>query len=222
VIPTLPSWIRTACSDARLAPYLRAAGGDAGSAEALYMWNVQISKEFYWSLHFLEVAFRNAAHAQLAAAQGLEPWWTTVSLKPIGRSMIREAERKCQQEGKNPPSADDIVARLSFGFWVSLLAAHYHRMLWIPALHRAVPHYRGRLSDLHEDFEGVRRLRNPIMHHEPIHHRHLAADHRKIHTLLGYINPDLADGVAGRDAVPSLLGTRSVPTQTRGLDREAG
>jgi hypothetical protein len=215
VTAALAPWLRLACSDARLAPYLSAAGGDPVSTEALYLWNVQVSKEFYWSLHFLEIAFRNAAHAQLAAAWPAGPWWAAVTLKPIGRNMIREAEAKCRREGKPSPSADDIVAQLSFGFWVSLLATHYHRILWVPALHKAVPYYRGHLSELHEDFEAVRRLRNRIMHHEPIHHRHLAADHQKIQTLLGYIDPALAAEVSSRDRVPSLLAARSVPAQVR-------
>ena len=45
-------------------------------------------------------------------------------------------------------------------------------------------------------------LRNRIMHHEPIHHRHLEADHAKIYRLLGYIEPEAASWLRGFDRVP--------------------
>lgn len=206
---TMPSWLRAACSDARLAPYLAATGGDVAEAAVLYTWNVQASKEFYWSLHFLEVAFRNAAHTQLAATHRSGAWWRVVPLKAIGLSMIRDAERRCRREGKDPVSPDDVVAQVPFGFWVSLLATHYDRDLWVPTLHRTFPYYQGRRKDLYESFEAMRRLRNRIMHFEPIHHRLLAADHQTISALLGYIDPAIAAEVALVDPVPALLAGRA-------------
>jgi hypothetical protein len=48
-------------------------------------------------------------------------------------------------------------------------------------------------------------LRNRIMRHEPIHHRDLAADHRKIYRLLGYPSPDVALAAKALDRVPEVL-----------------
>ena len=51
-------------------------------------------------------------------------------------------------------------------------------------------------------------LRNRIMHHEPIHHRDLRADHRKVYRILGYLSPELAAVATGLDRVPDVLRRR--------------
>src|ERR1700721_1161807 len=101
-------------------------------------------------------------------------------------------------------SADDVVAGLSFGFWVSLLSRTYDRYLWVPALHKAFPHYSGSRRELFDNFDAMRRLRNRVMHHEPIHHRHLEADHAKIYRLVGYITPDAVVWLQRFDRVPAV------------------
>jgi hypothetical protein len=66
-------------------------------------------------------------------------------------------------------------AKLTFGVWIALLRRPYEMTLWRPALHGAFPGYRGPRSTLHEDLRNMGLLRNRIAHHEPVHHRHLAA-----------------------------------------------
>lgn len=116
-------------------------------------------------------------------------------------------------------TADDIVAELSFGFWVSLTSKTYDRSLWVPYLHRAFPLYRGPRGRLHYDLQTMRLFRNRIMHHEPIHHRHLEADHQTILRLLGYLSPSLIDQLESYDQVVPTLGRR--PDRTTLLTRGA-
>jgi hypothetical protein len=205
----LPAWFSQAFSMPRLAPYLRAAGGDVVAAERLYWWNVEISGAFYGPLHCLEVTLRNALHGQLRTRYGRADWWVSAPLNPSGLRVVDEARQKC---GRRRPgaSADDIVAQLSFGFWASLLSAglSYDRLLWVPTLHRAFPYYSGRRRDLHDNLLTMVLLRNRIMHHEPIHHRDLAADHRKLYRLLGYLSPDSAKQALTLDRVPAVLARR--------------
>ena len=160
----LPAWVRRTLSEPRFAAYLRAAVGDAEVALRLYWWNIEVSAAFYGLLHCLELSLRNALHHQLGNRFG-----------PSIRRGVRV-------------DVDDIVAGLPFGFWVSLLSrgAAYDRQLWVPALHRAFPGYSGRREKLHDNLLAMVLFRNRIMHHEPIHHRDLAADHAKIYRLLGY------------------------------------
>ncbi|GAA3118713.1 hypothetical protein [Nonomuraea salmonea] len=106
-----------------------------------------------------------------------------------------------------------MVTELSFGFWVSLLSRKYDRHLWVPALHRAFPYYSGSRESLRDNLQAMVFLRNRIMHHEPIHHRHLAADHVKIYTLLGYVEPQFASWLRAFDRVPEVLARR--PEGTR-------
>lgn len=100
---------------------------------------------------------------------------------------VRQTSDDLRRWRGTDPCTDDIVAELPFGFWVSLLSRRYDRHLWVPALYKAFPGYRGTRESLRDNFETMRLFRNRIMHHEPVHHRHLAADHAKIYRLLGYM-----------------------------------
>lgn len=205
-------WMRKAFSDPRLKVYLAAANGDAVIAERLYWWNIEVSAAFYGPLHCLELALRNALDVQLRSAYARDTWWDVAPLTGSGRFMVAAAEAKCRRRGTGPVAADDVVAQLSFGFWTSLLSnsrgSQYDRRLWVPTLHRAFPHYRGRRNQLHENLETMRLLRNRIMHHEPVHHRDLAADHRKIYQLLRFIDPVSAKEASALDRVPAVLSHR--------------
>ncbi|GAA1621350.1 hypothetical protein [Actinoplanes couchii] len=209
---TFSPWMRKAFSTPRLNAYAVAAGQDAGHAQRLYWWNIEISGAFYGPLHCLEVALRNALHDVLRSKYARDDWWIVAPLQAHGVALVGEARSKCVRRRSGPPTADDIVAELSFGFWISLLSnnrgSQYDRRLWVPVLHQAFPHYHGRRRDLHENLETMRLLRNRIMHHEPIHHRDLATDHRKIYRLLGFIDPVAAKEAFVLDRVPEVLGYR--------------
>lgn len=206
------AWMRKTFSAPRLDAYAQATNGDAVAAERLYWWNVEISGAFYGPLHCLEVALRNALHDALRSTFARDDWWAVAPLQSNGVRMIVAAHDKCEQRGQGPVSADNIIAELSFGFWTSLLSnnrhSQYDRRLWVPSLHRAFPHYRGRRRDLHDSMETMRLFRNRIMHHEPIHHRDLGADHRKIYTLIGYLDATTAKEAAAMDRVPAILSRR--------------
>lgn len=204
----LPEWSRRAFSEPRLKPYLVASHGDSARAWRLYRWNVEVSQAFYGPLHCLEIGLRNAVHDRLLERYGRADWWEAAPLKKHDSGKVAKARDDLRRKGVGRPTADDVVAELSFGFWVSLLSSSYDRHLWVPTLHRAFPHYAGRRSVLRDNFQAMVLLRNRIMHHEPIHHRHLPADHAKIHRLLGYLEPEIATWLQGFDRVPEILGRK--------------
>lgn len=204
---TEPLWIRDALSPARFAPYLVRTGGDLSAAIRLYWWNVGISAAFYAPLHCLEMALRNAAHQQLAIGFGRTDWWDMALLRGSGPRIVTETRNKLGARNR-PYNTDDMVSELSFGFWVSLFSNTYHRSLWVPCLHRAFPFYRGPRQRLHGDLHTMLLFRNRIMHHEPIHHRHLTADHATILRLLDYLSPAMAEQLAAYDQVEAVLGQR--------------
>jgi hypothetical protein len=205
-----PSWIRDDLSSARFAPYLVAAHGNLAYAAALYWWNVEVSEAFYTSLHCLEMTFRNSLHRQLTVRYGRPDWWELAPLRASGPGMLTQA--KAQLGGRTEPiTHDHVVAALTLGFWVSLVSKAYDRSFWVPCLHKAFPRYRGPRAVLHHDLQSVQLFRNRVMHHEPIHHRHLAADHQTIRRLLGYISPAMVAQLAGRDRVPEVLRRRPKP-----------
>ncbi|MEV4072327.1 hypothetical protein ACGFJC_28430 [Nonomuraea fuscirosea] len=210
---TLPGWIERVISVPRFAPYRDTSPSDSLIAWDLYQWNIDVSQAFYGPLHWLEISLRNAEHDRLRERYGRENWWIVAPLDRTDAEKVAAARAQLRRKGVAAPSADDIVAELSFGFWVSLLNRKYDRHLWVPALHAAFPHYRGRREPLRDNLDAMLRLRNRIMHHEPIHHRHLAADHAKIYRLLGFLEPEIVPCLQDLDRVPDVLTRR--PGSTR-------
>lgn len=200
-------WINTALSKAGFAPYLAECDGDVAAAWRLYMWNIGISAAFYPLLHFVEISLRNALHRELGAQFGRADWWSVAPLNEHGRRLVKEAQEKVSAP-RSPQNANDLITKLTFGFWVSLVSQAYDRALWVPALYRAFPHYRGRRDALHAELREVLRLRNRVMHHEPIHRCNLQADYEAIYRLLDYMSPDLAVVVRQVDRVPHVLRLR--------------
>ena len=212
-----PDWIRAGLSMARFEPYLRQTNGDLPAAIALYWWNVSVSAAFYAPLHILEVTLRNSLHEQLITHFHRADWWDEPALlRRIGRQMVKDARYKLEKRGR-AASADDVVAELPLGFWVSLVSSAYDRNLWVPYLHRAFPNYDGPRAPLHTELDTIRMFRNRVMHHEPIHRRDLEADHQLILRVLGYLSTEMVEQLKPYDRVPSVLGQR--PAQTgRGSD----
>ncbi|MGV9681014.1 hypothetical protein ACWDSJ_37580 [Nocardia sp. NPDC003482] len=178
------------------------------SPTALYIWNLQIAEAFYTPLHCLEISLRNSLHEQLKLHFQQEQWWQVAPVDAHTTAKIGEAVRELRKRSTDNPSADSIVAELSFGFWVSLLSRRYDRHLWVPVLHKGFAHYRGQREPLRDNLQAMVLLRNRIMHHEPIHHRHLAADHAKIYILLRYLGPELTEWLQAIDRVPATLALR--------------
>jgi len=204
----LPEWVRRGLSEARIRPYLVATDGSVEAALRLYWWNVSVSEAFYPALHVIEVALRNVLHERLRSTYGRDDWWTRAPLSKHSRLKVDEAVAKCRGRTGGRCGSDDAVAELSFGFWVSLLSRTYDHSLWVPALHRAFPGYRGRRGQLHDWLLSVVYFRNRIAHHEHIHTRDLAADLAKIRRLLGYFSPDLLVRLDAVDRVAAVLWTR--------------
>ncbi|WP_433870703.1 hypothetical protein [Saccharopolyspora sp. CA-218241] len=155
------AWLYEALSAARLRPYLAGADGDPDAAWALYQWNLDVCAAFYAPLHWCEVALRNAMHDALRAHYRTDHWWDAAPLDANGRAMVAKA-RSGQAERKGRPAApDDVVARLTLGFWVSLVSRghSYDREFWHKSLHAAFPHYSGKRRDLHRELNAIRGFR---------------------------------------------------------------
>jgi hypothetical protein len=182
--------------------------GDPDAAMELYRWNIDVSSAFYAPLHFLEVGLRNAQHRRLVGQFGQEDWWHAATLTGRGPGMVDAAVRTAAARANRPSVPDDVVTELHLGFWVSLVSRSYDRSLWVPSLHAAFPHHRGRRKDLHGELETMRLFRNRIMHHEPVHHRHLEKDHETALRLVGYMSPELVRELEAFDRVPRLLAQR--------------
>ena len=189
-------------SPQRFDTFVRAAGGDLETALRLYAWNIEISSAFWGSFHMLEVSLRNTLHTQLVTLAKRDDWWNARLLLPRDskKDLLHNDTKKIVQEaistakGKQTAKGEElesghVVAELSFGFWIGMLANRYHQRLWEKTFVHTFPHYTGLRIPLHDDLERLRKLRNRIAHHEPIFKRNLAIDHDKICGLIGFTLP---------------------------------
>ena len=208
--------LETALSHERLSTYLDAAGGDRERAIRLHAWNTAVSAAFYGPLQGLELALRNAMHRRLAERYG--PAWydhagAGLDRGAVGRTGNARSELARDGHGDDPAQ---IVATLSFGFWVSLLGpggrteaghkANYEMTLWRPALRGAFAH-RAKLTrrQAHYPLNALRVLRNRVAHHEPIFARDLTADHERVLEVAGWISPAVQTWIEHHSRAPAVI-----------------
>jgi len=204
----------SAISPSRLGPYLRATRGDTTKALALYRWNQDIAGSFFRPLCNLEVTLRNSIAREIGLMTAPRAWWTHPALTNDAKASKRLADGRRQLAFYGHPlTQDSLVPEMSFGFWVGLLSTQFDVPLWRNGLYRAFPHFHGRRRELRTAFQHVLAFRNRIGHHEPIYHRHLAADRVTIHKLLGYLSPEMRVWSLTDDPLPGLIAGRPVPRQ---------
>lgn len=201
--------VRRLLSAARLAPYVAAGECLGCDPLGLYSWNVSVSAAFFEDLHYLEVGLRNTIDDSLQERFGSGgEWFDSPGLLSLrSRRAVAEARRRARLGSGGAATHGKTVAELPFGFWWSLLADEYNRSLWQPALQHAL-HGPVRRRTLHERVDDLRRLRNRIAHHEPIHTRDLHADHANLLDTATRVHPALATHISQRSRVPKALATR--------------
>lgn len=199
-----------ALSDPRFRKYLEAAGGDPQAGLALYHWNLEVAAAFYPLLHWVEIGWRNAIHRELGQHFGRPDWWVAAPLDANGRNKVKRAQEQLARRKRIDCTPDDLVTEFSFGFWVSLLSRGdgYDRALWVPALHKAFPYFRGRRRELHVEVLLVLYFRNRVMHYEPVFNADLARYRETILRLLRYVSPVLLGLACAVDRVPDVLARR--------------
>lgn len=159
-------------SQPRIAAYRQAAGYDEIRTLQLYRWNTQLGEAFHLPVQAVEIALRNRINTVLVARYN-DDWWNDprffhdASLKQ--RAQIEEVKARIARRGA-PVVTGQIVAGLSFGFWVSMLDARFNPALWSAQLTTVFPHLpNGTSRDAAQKLmRQIAEFRNRIWHHEPI------------------------------------------------------
>ncbi|MDP2354981.1 MAG: hypothetical protein Q8M31_02835 [Beijerinckiaceae bacterium] len=200
-------------STERFATYLKAAGYNRDRAMRLYVWNAHVGEAFHTPIQTVEVALRNGVNKALRSTFG-DYWWADEKYrKTIDRerhSDLDTVEKRIRKRGLTMVNGQ-VVAGLSFGFWVGMLQPRYNPALWGAQLRPCfvkLPATETRDS-LFKSASAIAGLRNRISHHEPIIARDLSADFAEIMKLLGWICPDTREWVRPHCRVPELI--RSKP-----------
>ena len=199
--------------------YLRSTGGDRTRAIRLYAWNSEIAAAFWGPLGCLEVVVRNAIHDALRSGRQ-DDWWNApdLSLMDRERHAIDSAQQTLRRRGTDAPTAGDVVAATSLGFWVGLTDAgiprhprlSYETALWQPRVSRAFPGLGiVRRKQLHRKLDEVRRFRNRLAHHEPVFTAPLGRVRDDVLEIAGFVHPDAHGFIDGAHRIDDVLARRS-------------
>lgn len=207
---------------ARLRHYLDECGENQDLAMQLYEWNTEISAAFWESFTHLEVALRNAIDRQMTVrhiTKGRAGHWIFDNARELGRDRGRGSRRHAYpyadidtaigrvRKNGMPLDSGQIISEISFGFWHQMVSKS-QMFLW-PDLVGAFPHMKSRNQALvSAKVESLRSLRNRIGHHHRIWAADLPARFSDLHTLSGYIDPDLETWIEENSRVPTLLTSR--------------
>ena len=191
-----------AISPSRFSSYQIGSGTDGvqpGIAE--YLWNIGLSESLYPALQGVEITLRNSIHDAVRQDGGVDDWFAYMLAGRELESVTAEKRRMSNQGKIIRP--DDLVASLSFGFWVGLFHSRYEQILWPKLLVEVFPNIPRELrtrNSIFRKLEQIRRLRNRVFHHEPIWHWHdLEQRHREMLEVISWINREMLSVVEAID-----------------------
>ena len=157
----------------RLSKYRRKSDTDPNK-ESLerYKWNIKLSQSIYPDLAILEVSLRN--HIVEAFDKKYGNNWLSETSHILGNWQKEEIEKakKKLDDKKKPKNRPDVIAALTFGFWVYLFSHNYKSLYSDGSLIKEIfPNMIGRqlrYDELFKILSSILDLRNRIFHHEPI------------------------------------------------------
>jgi len=160
-------------SKERLVPYLRYHNNDQSKAIAHYKSNILISESFYPLLAVLEIGLRNSIDHQLTKRFNDNKWYENKDFVKIATRFqidkISQARTNIYSE-KKEITPGRIISELSLGFWTSLFDTKFEMTLWknLRLAFPNCPKLIRKRKTLSSKFNGIRKLRNRIFHHEAI------------------------------------------------------
>ena len=160
-------------SKERFLPYLLKYENNFDKTIQHYKANISISEALYPLISILEVSLRNKIHHHLIKKYNTDEWFEhqdfimTASSFQIRR--ITEARNSILRK-KKTVSSGRIIAELTFGFWTSLFDTKYEKILWkqLRLCFINCPKEKRKRKAMSSKFNGIRKLRNRIFHHESI------------------------------------------------------
>jgi hypothetical protein len=172
-------------STERLSSYI---GSSKQETIRKYESNTVLAEGLYGVLQGVEIAIRNSIHNTMSIGLSRKDWYGYVSWDTAESDALDQAKDKLTRRGK-PLSPGNIVAELTFGFWVQLTATKYEKGLWVPYIHKAFPHIKTNRKGLFSRLRRIKDLRNRIAHHERISHFNLRVEYLQIMETTGWICP---------------------------------
>lgn len=210
--------LRKSLSEERFKPYLNETQKYFNNpAEAnehaleLYSWAAELAGMFHTQIIYVEAATRNALSVQLSnwsSSRSHSKKWTRRNRDDIGRAIGLIKREKMRTYN---PTHDDIIAKLTFSFWVNLIKDQnqpsdlYRQLLWKQSLNQAFPYSQDNDENGHLDLEKTRHLtadqlssiltlRNRIAHHDNLLRVQYELLIHRIYAVLGRIGGEELTG----------------------------
>ena len=199
-------------SKERFKPYLNYHKNNHSKAIAHYKSNILISESFYPLLAVLEVGLRNSIDHQLIRRFNDREWYDNKGFVKIATRFqidrISKARTNIYAE-KKEITPGRIVSELSFGFWTSLFDTKFEMTLW-KNLRLAFPNCPKNVrkrKTMSSKFNGIRKLRNRIFHHEAITWNLDVLNSYKDEIIQGieWLNKDLLDWIVELNHVEKTI-----------------
>ncbi|MBS8241673.1 hypothetical protein DYI22_14355 [Marinobacter lipolyticus] len=177
-------------SVARLSSYKSMfVGTDDQELYGVYCWNEALSAALFRLIAITEVVMRNRFHSALSQAlyspsasigtTHSNDWYNQVTLPPKSADKIKQ-QTHYRKNGNyilrpRQPTPNDVVSKMTFGFWPKLLDAPLSWENLVPAIVRGHRHQSANywkkqkhLDAFYARLDLVNRLRNRIAHFEPV------------------------------------------------------
>lgn len=204
----MPQRIST-LSQKRFDTYLIAAGHNQERALALYVWNAQVGASFHILIQAIEVSLRNRINHALVAEFGSDWWRDSNFLRLIDRSRLADITTTQKRIANQQIAIDtnQMVAGLSFGFWVGMMHRRYNPKIWSRHLNIAFPDLPpGATRQMLFDACGsVARFRNRVSHHEPLLKVNVSQTYADMQKLLFWLCPATSTWIKPHCEVPSII-----------------
>ena len=201
----IPEWI----SPDRFATYAGASGGDIDAACRLYEWSAAVSAAAFEAIQYMEVVLRNALDKALTKykneAEGRIPWFL-LPVCPDGATQkridqdVHVVRDRLRQISARREVRGQIIAGLSFGFWVHLVGPK-HEDLWRLATRHAFPYSSGKRKDVASALNALNVFRNRLAHHDSLLSTDVVFRLSQILDVLRWIDADAATWLASNERV---------------------
>ncbi len=163
-------------------------------------------------LHICEVVIRNAVSDALTAVYGDRwPWSPGFERSLLNPTRGYSPKRDLTTIRMAQQTTGKVIPELKFVFWQTMFTGRHDFRLWTPHLRRVLPNLdrhksvAALRSEIYDDLDHIRLLRNRIAHHEPIFRRSLVEDFSKVAALIRFRCQLTADWTIQRQRVTSYL-----------------
>lgn len=198
-------------STPRMSRYLKGHKGNQDHAAQAYVHNMRIAESLVSIFHVLEVGLRNAIQREMVREYRRDDWYEEFKDSAnhellASYEKVAEARTALQKRGVTP-SADDITAELSFGFWTTLFNRKAFAEVSKPLMrvfHHCPKHSKNAVA-IRSRLNHARDLRNRCFHHEPLLWQPLFDLHRDITEVIQWIDPALCTWIKSHDRLPNAL-----------------